>query len=399
MSSLQCKISKSVAKCAKTEPSIITRDLAWDPKSSTHRLDDDRKPRTRVDAGVFLANQRTEKVVTVSPEAFVKATKMSDPAKKKRKEYIGRCSYADLVVPIEIKIDHSHSPFDFMQDGNFLRTHTDGGRTALGQIGEYCAQVFGHQHRTHLYALYIYTNQARILYLDRSGGIVSQPFQWGLRTQPTLHRFFWRLARMSREQIGFDRTVVPAEPADVERMLEYAAKAPTEYIQQRIYHTLSWNHAAKKSTSNQWPAQQVTVEGRKFIIARPTFSSPSLFGRCTRGFLAYDVDHRTTRFLKDCWRLDHDRIQAEHDVYARLKAASVQCIMECLCGEDVTDDAGHWQRTKTQHARNASLPARGHYRLLFEKVCRPLIDFKDFMELAALLADAMTGTHIHLCRY
>ncbi len=211
-----------------------------------------------------------------------------------------------------------------------------------------------------------------------------------------LHRFFWRLVHMSNEQRGYDRTAVLASEDEVKQMVEYAQDPPTDYIGEQIYHALSWDSENGAPRSTQWPAYKVTMANRTLLIARPMASAKSLHGRCTRGYLAYDLTERKVSFLKDFWRPDSPRITAEHEVYKRLAAHKVSNIATCEDSEDVSDSHGQWQVTKTHGAVDHKFPLPyGHYRLRLREVCRPLIDFKEFRELAALLYDAIIGA----CHY
>ncbi|RPD52347.1 hypothetical protein L227DRAFT_514951, partial [Lentinus tigrinus ALCF2SS1-6] len=227
-------------------------------------------------------------------------------------------------------------------------------------------------------------------YFDRQGALVSEPFTYGTRENLTLHTFFYRLAHMSREQLGFDPTVIPADPEDVKAMLAYAPDAPTDYIEQQIYRTLSVDPKRPEvRTSTQWPAYELTMCGKRYIIARPTFASAALYGRCTQGYLAYDIEDNAVRFLKDSWRLDLDRVRPEHKAYERLHSEKVPHIATCLAHEDVPASNGSWQSTTVNSYFDPSRPSRGHYRLLIKEVCRSLTDFLDFGELTALMCYAI----------
>ncbi|KAI0701130.1 hypothetical protein C8T65DRAFT_741826 [Cerioporus squamosus] len=423
-----CRIAESVTSCKTQkgkkgrkskksnkekgdEHSIIARDIAnWTTTDTKHSSDaddapptpddgedasdpaDDPKTSTRVDVGVFFKNDRFEDVVSISPQEFMKKSRMKSKAdKEERKNYVGRCSWADILVPIEVKINTQKSAFYFEDDPTkFLRTDSNDGREALGQLGEYVGQIFGHQHRVHLYAVYVYKDRARLLYFERQGALVSEPFQYGTRKHLTLHTFFWRIAHMSREELGLDPTVLPADPEDVKDMLAYAPIAPTDYIEKQIYHALSVDPKRPEDppTSSQWPAYQMTMCGKRYIIARPMFASPALYGRCTRGYLAYDIEGKAVRFMKDSWRLDLERVQPEHKVYERLQNRGVAFVATCLAHEDVPSN-GAWQRTTVHSLLSPPRPARGHYRLLIKEVCRPLTDFADFAELTALMCFAI----------
>ena len=360
---------------------------------------EDPKTDTRVDVGVFFENDRFNKVVYKSPDEFMKKSKMKEEDKKERKDFVGHCSWADILVPIEVKIDINNSAFYFDDDpAKFLRTDNDHARQGLGQIGEYVGQVFGHQHRVHLYAVYVFKDRARLLYFERQGALVSEPFIFGTRKHLHLHTFFYRLAHMSREELGLDPTVVPAKAEDVEAMLAYAPNAPTDYIEQQIYRALSINPRAKdlRPEKTQWPPYELTMCGKRYVIARPTFASPSLYGRCTRGYLAYDIEDQAEKFLKDQWRLDLDRIRPEHEVYERLQSKEVSFIATCAAHEDVPSSNGSPQCTTIHSLFLPPRPARRHYRLLINEVGRPLTDFKDFAELTALFCYAIIGAFIAL---
>ncbi|KAA1473551.1 hypothetical protein DENSPDRAFT_802761 [Dentipellis sp. KUC8613] len=353
----------------------------------------------RPSGGVYAVNTRTKQFVAISDATLRKESKISDADKDVRTGFVGHCSWADLVVPIEVEVDRSYSAFTFSDKRDHLLIDTKRGRNSQELLLHHVGQVFTHQHRTHVYALYVFRHQARILYFDRAGCIVSEPFQYDNGTYTPLHRFFWRLAHMSNEERGYDHSAVLASEDEVKKMVEYARDPPTEYIGGQIYRALSWDSEKGAPRSTQWPVYKVTMGSRRLLIARPIASSHSLYGRCTRGYIAYDPKARTVSFLKDCWRADHPRAVAEHEVYKRLAAHGVSNIATCEGSEDVLDSRGRWQVTKAHGAGdNKSRLAFGHYRILLREVCRPLIDFKDFRELASLLYDAMTAHEDAWCK-
>ena len=141
-------------------------------------------------------------------------------------------------------------------------------------------------------------------------------------------------------------------------------------------------------TSPNWPLYRVAVNNTAYIIGRPMFTGPSLFGRGTRTYIAYQPDTDEVHVLKDSWRADHAEILPEHLVYARLRKHKVSNVLTCLAGEDVDQGA---QRTEYHDLDGSGTLARIHYRIVFAEVCRPLTDFVSFKELAKLMADAMIG--------
>ncbi|KAA1476291.1 hypothetical protein DENSPDRAFT_827176 [Dentipellis sp. KUC8613] len=372
---------KSKGKCKRTK----------DPASPSES--EEGKSGTQPDGGVYAVNDRTNKCVAISDTTLIKESNISAAAKEVRKGWVGHCSWADLIIPIEVKVDRSRSAFTFGDKRDHFLVNTEKGVEALGQILEYVGQVFTHQHRTHVFALYVFRHQARILYFDRAGCTVSEPFACGGGTDTPLHRFFWRLAHMSSEQQGYDCSAKLASEDEVKAMLDYARNgAPTNFIKEQISYALSWDLTEEGPRSTQWPAYKITMGNRTLLVARPMASAQSLHGRCTRGYLAYDLERQTVGFLKDSWRPDVTRIPPENEVYARLADAKVSNIATCDAHGSVLDSQGNLQVTKTQKAKDtASKPGvrRRHYRILLREVCRPLIDFKDFRELASLLFDAM----------
>ncbi|RPD73044.1 hypothetical protein L226DRAFT_572499 [Lentinus tigrinus ALCF2SS1-7] len=385
--------------------SLVVREIASsisnNPESdgASGEFAEDGKTATCVDVGVFFDNDRFNGIISKSPEELGKKRKAYEMDVEQREDFVGRFSWAEILVPIEVEVDVTKSTFYFDDDPTkFLRLDTEDDREAVGHIGEHVRQIFGYQHRVHVYAVCVCKDRARLLYFDRQGALVSEPFTYGTRKNLTLHTFFYRLSHMSREQLGFDPTVVPANPDDVKAMLAYASNAPTDHIKQQIYRTLSVDPKCPEvKTSTQWPAYELAMCGKRYIIARPTFASPALYGRCTRGYLAYDIEGRAVRFLKDSWRPDLERVQPEHEVYERLKARGVtENVLTCLGYENVPNSDGSWQLTRTHKLINPSRAAHGHYRILFEQVCRPLIDFTDFKELTMLICDAI---YAHCCAW
>ena len=392
-------MAKSAISKAREYPTLVARDIScW---QVSEKDSESSQTGTRSDCALYFDNDRTREVIDMDPAKFMKKSKMSNEGKDVRKEWVGRRAWGDMVALIEAKIDHSHSAFEFKKPGSrFTREKTEGGREALGQLAEYIAHIFAHQHRTHVYAMYVYRDQARICFFDRSGGVVSTPFRYGKPDDHAFQRFFYRLARMSREQLGYDPTATLADESVVKELRAFAGTIDSDYHRLLAYKALCWDPTAKSSSSVEWPVHEITLNGKTLFVGKPAFSNLSLFGRCTRGYAAIeretDENGKTIyslRFLKDSWRSVHGKIHAEHEVYERLRSRGVlNNIPTCLGGEDVRGADGMWQQTRVgARLPSESLP-RGHYRILLQEVCRPLSDFTNFEELAMLIGDALSGT-------
>ncbi|KAH9918708.1 uncharacterized protein BXZ73DRAFT_80488 [Epithele typhae] len=247
----------------------------------------------------YATPDRRDGVVPVAPLTRAQAMKGFD----------GRTSYADIIIPVEVKINSTKSAFKFdLSESPGAKSPTlpravtkkraknasdseeehgvvavglapsSGQMDSLGQITEYCAAILGRQHRTHLFAVYVLRNQARILVVTRGGSFLSAAFRYGTVEDKTLHRFFWRVAHMSREALGFDPSVVRATSTDEEKLLNFAKRTMNSGDPRRalLLHTLGRNPRARvqpyEATITQWPLHRTTIGGN----APPHFTDPHL---------------------------------------------------------------------------------------------------------------------------
>jgi hypothetical protein len=148
---------------------------------------------------------------------------------------------------------------------------------------------------------------------------------------------------------------------------------------------------------------------RSYITPEAIWDTDALFGRCTFGYIAYDVTTSKLVYLKDFWRTDLPRIQKEGDVYRKLHDTDVPNIPALGPAGDVPllpDHAGTFplavQRTKTQDYLKGF--GRGewcsgqpyvkpyvHYRLVLETLGQPLNTFKSTRQLCEAIRDAIVG--------
>ncbi|TBU22446.1 hypothetical protein BD311DRAFT_676064 [Dichomitus squalens] len=314
------------------------------------------------------------------------------------------------------------------------------GEDALGQFVEYILNVFKYQHRTFCYAVYVCYDMARLLFFDRSGAYVSEPFSWRKPTS-LLHEFVWKLAQLAKaglkESMGRDTTakLVDEEtrrifldeasnaelPSHVRKGLEKAAEGncplyeleieymppspeewfPDEPLPDEPHPSPSAPPAPSSSTSSASPSSSKSKADppvRKFIVGRPHFSADALVGRCTKGFMAFDVTDKNNWvpcFVKDSWRpYVPGRTRPEHLVYERLQRKGVKPedgIATLICGSDV--GGSNAQCTEVQKdlpSKNRPVPRR-HYRIAIAEICLPVSEFESFGELAGFVADALTA--------
>ncbi|TBU24408.1 hypothetical protein BD311DRAFT_791025 [Dichomitus squalens] len=319
----------------------------------------------------------------------------------------------------------------------FIKLSGNGGK-ALGQFIEYMLSVFKYQHRTFCYTVYVCYDMARLLFFDRSGVHVSEPFSW-VETTSLLHEFVWKLAKLANakcfEDMGRDTTanVVDEEtrrrfpdeasnvelPSHVREGLEKAAEGncplyeleieymppspeewfPDEPLPDEPLPSPSAPTPPSSSTSSASPSSSKSKADppvRKFIVGRPHFSADALVGRCTKGFMAFDVtdkNHWVPCFVKDSWRpYVPGRTRPEHLVYERLQRKGVKPedgIATLICGGDVGgSNAQCTQVQKDLLSANRPVPRR-HYRVAIAEICLPVSEFETFGELSGIFADAL----------
>ncbi|KAM5541449.1 hypothetical protein V8D89_005003 [Ganoderma adspersum] len=326
------------------------------------------------------------------------------------------------------------------------------GKIALGQFVEYMLNVQKNQHRVFSYSVYICSDMARLLYFDRSGAFVSKPFSWD-DPKSLLHQFVWKIAKLANAgrfaELGHDETaslasdeekekfltlkddtslpqhvrdgfkkatadkwpiykleVAPGEPSEDEWFSDIHFPPPKEFTSSS---TSQPQPSPSRSTPPSKPSSEppatasdnpLKLGSRYFLVGRPHFAADGLVGRCTRGYLAYDItdaDEKNWRtcFLKDSWRpVVPGRTRPEHLVYQRLRFCGVdRGIATLICGGDV---GGHWaQRTKVQDfLPEENRPVlRVHYRLVIEEIGIRLEDFTSFPELSAIFVDVIIAHH------
>ena len=327
------------------------------------------------------------------------------------------------------------------------------GEEGLGQVAEYMHNLLTHQHRLFAYGYYVKWKYARLLYFNRAGAIISEPFDW-THSASLLHDFIWKAAHMTLEQLGYDPTVEVASEPEIDllrsKMGDELKALPAEiqqYVLDAFLSTVTRQPEAttedaedstakpkKKAkaksevpldeipifrltvTSSDPPTDEVfpepepptappapssppppasgtSVSGeREFLVGRPHFAAGSLIGRCTRGYIALDLKTETFCFLKDSWRpLVPGRSRPEYLVYERLRNLQVPRIASLICGGDVGGPRA--QKTTVQdHIPLEKRPVpRVHYRIVFEEIGLPLTEFKTFTELAGLFGHALLG--------
>jgi hypothetical protein len=291
-------------------------------------------------------------------------------------------------------------------DGD-LESHirwTNSAYETCGQLISYAAALHHSQFRVFSFGVFLFGEKGRLLRWDRSGVVYTEAFQW--KTQPdTLCEFLWRLNFLSPVDRGYDTTVTPVMDDDDE------AKEALSKL--RTYK--GWENGEKLEIANLYRFlvhDDHATDGklRSYITPGAIWDTNELFGRCTLGYIAYDVTTSKLVYLKDFWRTDLPGIQKEGDMYGKLHDAKVPNIPALGPAGDVPLSPDHAstfpfavQRTKTQDYLKGSgrlvewCPGQPcvepyvHYRLVLETLGQPLNTFKSTRQLCEAIRDAIVG--------
>ena len=352
----------------------------------------------------------------------------------------------------DVDVDDEEAPEDQENPTGIIRKPvppfiklSDNGEKALGQFVEYHLNLFKYQHRTFCYSIYVCFDMARLLYFDRSGAYVSKPFSW-VKPTSLLHEFVWKFAKLANAnklgRMGHDTTakmvslstrrrfVREAKDADLpphiraglkkaaegdcplyKLTIKSAPPTPDEWFPDEPFPEPPPPPQSNSKSSSSADSTEKSAKGkgkaeassppplfRRFIVGRPHFSADALVGRCTKGYMAFDVTNPrkwVPCFLKDSWRpCVPGRTRPEHLVYERLKRKGVKPtdgIATLICGGDVGGTRA--QRTRVQDdLPEKNRPVRRiHYRLVIEDIGLPLNKFYNFADLSGIFAEALRG--------
>jgi hypothetical protein len=243
-----------------------------------------------------------------------------------------------------------------------------------GQITAYATLILGSQYRTHTFLVLIVRDYARLLRWDRGGAVVSAPIKYDEESH--LFDFLVRYSRANPAMRGHDITV-RYSTAEEEQV---ARTAVDELKQEKRLLT-------------------VAVQNQLYVICAPCAQPEVPVGRWTRTSVAYALQGGERVFLKDSWRIVHDDVIPEGEIYAMLHQKSVPNVPHCLNCGDIGDEIYH----KTQTHKFISYMPKGseskviihrHYRLVLDTVGRQLHDFKRSKDMARAIHAALIGKYI-----
>nr|VWP01996.1 Uncharacterized protein [Ganoderma boninense] len=267
------------------------------------------------------------------------------------------------------------------------------GESGLGQLRNYMHNLCAAQHRLFCYGFYVQWRWARLLYFDRTGALVSEPFDWTTPSSP-LHDFVWKFAHMTPERRGYDPT---AQEASYDEKAEVFMAARSESlpvaIQPYIQKAFLWNDKPADHSGKDrlvWGLDEAPIH-RLTVTSAPPSPDDVFPDSAPTPPTADALD--TSEHVPYSWRpLVPGQARPEHLVYERLRTGGVAyCIATLVCGGDV---GGPMQQTTETHSYfpESERPVpRVHYRIVTEEIGLPLTEFANFGELNTVFLDAVLG--------
>ncbi|EKM51332.1 uncharacterized protein PHACADRAFT_213176 [Phanerochaete carnosa HHB-10118-sp] len=334
------------------------------------------------------------------------STLKKSTANKDLHQSLARTAWAYIVTPFEIKTSLESAPFRL--DVHHLEpSQTQEGRKARAQMTKYAAKIQLRQHRRFVFTVFICERIAWLFRWDRTGAIVSRPFDIFEKPELLLN-FVYRIARASPTALGYDTSVEIMRPDDpqLDAFNAYRERQASDSWHRTFADDLWVNKTF-------YPLCKVTCddvdgldEGKKaqasprtytYIIGRHRSGSRSPTGRGGKGFIAYDVDRARLVFIKDYWCADHPEVHPELEVYRKLNAARladgspISHIAAAIAGGDVDGPKGQVTLTQEYLAeRTKGKPAsRFHHRFVVWQVGRPLETYKHGLELVGYMYQAL----------
>ncbi|EKM57057.1 uncharacterized protein PHACADRAFT_208209 [Phanerochaete carnosa HHB-10118-sp] len=308
--------------------------------------------------------------------------------------YRARTAWGWLVSFVEVKDDEKDSGFHFEQEADkdgkpMLLRDGDKPRAARAQFIKYFTEAMLRQHRTHYFAFYIAGTWARVFRWDRLGCLVSPAINLS-KDSEIFYNIVYRISRLNAW--GFDETAVLASSEDVQKLEGY--NNVDEYLQQ--YRDMILDYRAF------YPIYKVScpivsMDGsdthgatKSYLIGRHISGHYSPTGRCTRGYIAFDLDSHELVFFKDQWCC-LGRVRTELETYKRLHQHEVPHIALPMAGGDVGRHGTLTQDYLTHIPHEERHSRRVHTRLVTKQVGLMLETYKDSAELLIIVGHALVA--------
>ncbi|KAI0631769.1 hypothetical protein C8Q77DRAFT_1272678 [Trametes polyzona] len=261
----------------------------------------------------------------------------------------GRPHWAEQLVPVEFKIHTwSKDPFNDAPEGK-LDADAESRKEARIQLIDYAERIFRYQHRTALFMLLVMGRRFRFLRWDRSGTIVTKSVDYYENPQ-MLCEMLWRMSKLSKEELGCDPSATRLNADDslyasmddvaspVARDLDHNDRVLDE-MPEDPYVFRYVRDMFRQSLAPEWPRHRLEiVDGSQkfhFLVGKPLFFATGMAGRGTRGYVAYDPDHKRFVWLKDAWRAHYELVDQEGTILRKLNADGVRNVPTVFCHGDI----------------------------------------------------------------
>ncbi|CAL1708843.1 unnamed protein product [Somion occarium] len=239
--------------------------------------------------------------------------------------------YTVMEFFVEAKVHDLADPFHGNTLNNTIEKMVGESAETRGQTISYAAALLSRQHRTFAFSIVVCGKYARFLRWDRAGCIVSDRFDY-VEEPDILLEFFWCYARLTREERGFDPTVVPASAAEAKLLSDTLSR----YIKESQPRNVSYLQPKPDST---YPFSKMLVPTpngtRELIVGKPFWDADSPCGRATRAYAAYDMVEKKIVFAKDSWRDKDEDSLSEAVIYDTLQKSNVPFLPEVIAAGDV----------------------------------------------------------------
>ncbi|KAI0786133.1 hypothetical protein C8Q75DRAFT_893251 [Abortiporus biennis] len=320
-------------------------------------------------------------------------------------------------MPVEIKTEQDSFKSPLGSGAQFIR----------GQLIAYATNILALQHRTHVFAIGIFSSVARFFRFDRAGAFMSEQVDY-IKDRSTFLEFFRRYDLLSAKDRGYDTTVLPTNVAEQSlfhnKLLEFREKVrnggrASPAVEQTL-DMWQWYDTVKVSVPNCTPTSSSLSAGpsskpsdpssskssppssNTYIFSAPFFHPASITGRATKCFVAYCVEMDKLVCLKDTWRSVHPHSQPEHIAIQEICTAyekTRKYLPVVYSAGDVMVDGetqvtltdkwnslkgAEWVNNQAQAAKN--MKAYIHYRIT-EELLYPLSTVKNSYELCVVTYD------------
>ncbi|TFY59072.1 hypothetical protein EVG20_g7925 [Dentipellis fragilis] len=314
-------------------------------------------------------------------------------------EYDARTAWAWMLSLVTVTADRASEPFaQFCTSKLALEVNENESSPARREMLRCAAEVQLRQHRVFVLGACIHRRHVRFVRWDRAGVLVSDPVDY-VDDPEMLLRFFWAdvdllvalragmdvdMDEQSATESGLGLGPELGPDAAMRGAQKTGAMWQRRYLDEVLDNQQSY--PIYKITCDDAPGCDVPdIPNRTFtyLIGKHTAGTISPTGRCTKGYVALDVDRNSLVFVKGFWCSRAPGVRRELEIYKVLKDKGVEHVATALAGGDVGGHEG--QLTITQdfiedQSKSPSRAARFHYRVVLQQVGRPLETYESHYE-------------------